>query len=297
MDKIKYNKESSAKLGWLPSWFGCDKFDQKLVDAIAKWQKDNGIEDDGLCGPGTYRRVYTERESQIDEFKPDLVPNKDESFIVYHGNFLPIEWPKVVLWSEDKGLKLDKGFSPYTDKREIKMFMNHWDVCLNSKSCNSVLEQRGISVHFLLDNDGTIYQTMDMNHAAWHAGDRTLNHNTVGVEISNAYDLKYQAWYKKNGFGERPVIDGETVHGVKLKPFTGFYDIQIQALKALWKAIHLGLGIPYECPVDDKGETLKEVSSDVENGKFKGFVSHYHATKRKQDCAGLDIRKLLNEIK
>lgn len=296
MDKIKYNKESSAKLGWLPSWFGCDKFDQKLVDAIAKWQKDNDIEDDGLCGPGTYRRVYTERESQIDEFKPDLIPDKDESFIVYQGNFIPINWPKVVLWSEDKGLKLDKGFSPYTEKREIKMFMNHWDVCLNSKTCNRVLEQRGISVHFLLDNDGTIYQTMDMNHAAWHAGDRTLNHNTVGIEISNAYDLKYQAWYKKNGFGERPVIDGETVHGVKLKPFTGFYDIQIQALKALWKAIHEGLGIPYKCPVDKNGETLKEVSPEVELGKFNGFVSHYHATKRKQDCAGLDIAKLLKDI-
>ena len=297
MDKIKYNKESSVKYGWTPEWFGCDKFDQKLIDAIAKWQKDNGIDADGLCGPGTHRRVYTERESQIDDYKPDLIPDKDESFIVYQGNFIPINWPKVVLWSEDKGLKLEKGYSEYTEKREINMFMNHWDVCLNSKTCNRVLEQRGISVHFLLDNDGTIYQTMDMNHAAWHAGDKKLNHNTVGIEISNAYDLKYQDWYKKNGFGERPVIDGETVHGNKLKPFTGFYDVQIQALKQLWKAIHEGLGVPYDCPVDEKGETLKRVDPKVKSGSFKGFVSHYHATERKIDCAGLDIANLLKDIK
>jgi len=295
--KIEYNKTKADKYGWDPTWFGAKQFDDDLINAIASWQKKNGLTPDGMCGPGTYRRLLTEREQNIDDYEPDLIPDKEESFIVYQGNFIPINWPKVVLWSEDKGLKLEKGFSPYTEKRDIKMFMNHWDVCLNSKTCNRVLQKRGISVHFLLDNDGTIYQTMDMNHAAWHAGSKSLNHSTVGIEISNAYDLKWQSWYKKNGFGERPVIEGETVHGNKMKPFTGFYDVQIQALKALWKAIHEGLGVPLECPVDDKGNTLKEVSKDVESNKFRGFVSHYHATSRKIDCAGLDIKKLLQDIK
>ena len=74
--------------------------------------------------------------------------------------------------------------------REPKLFVNHWDVCLNSKSCFKVLQNRGLSVHFLIDNDGTIYQTMDMQHIAFHAG----NHNdvSIGVEISNAYYPKYQ---------------------------------------------------------------------------------------------------------
>jgi hypothetical protein len=46
-----------------------------------------------------------------------------------------------------------------------------------------------------------------MNHIAWHAGSRTVNRKSVGVEISNAYYPKYQSWYKKNGFGERPSIN------------------------------------------------------------------------------------------
>ena len=59
MDKIFYNEGSAAKLGWNPEWFGCTSFNFKLVDAIEEFQKEHGITADGLCGPTTYRRVYT----------------------------------------------------------------------------------------------------------------------------------------------------------------------------------------------------------------------------------------------
>lgn len=296
MDKVFYNEGSAAKLGWTPDWFGCDDFDDDLVDAIAKWQKKNGIKADGLCGPSTFRRVYTERQSDIDEWRPSIV-GKDKSFIVHHGNFIPIKWDKVVLWSEDNGLELAEGFTPYYEPREIKMFVNHWDVCLNSKSCHSVLKKRGLAVHFLIDNDGTIYQCLDTNHAAYHAGSKKHNHSTIGVEISNAYDLKYQSWYLKNGYEERPVVTDAEVHGKVLDPHMGFYDIQINALKALWHAIHVATGIPLKCPTDKSGNTLNKVSSSVAANNFKGFVSHYHITNRKIDCAGLDINKHLQPVK
>lgn len=297
MSKIKYNKNSAYKYGWSPKWFGHTEFDNILIEKIKKWQKSKKLTADGLCGPGTYRRILSERLNNIDDYEPIDVENKTASFIVSQGNFIPINWPKVVLWSEDNGLELSSGFTPYTEKREIKMFMNHWDVCLNSKTCHRVLNKRNLSVHFLIDNDGTIYQTNDINNANWHAGDRKLNHNSIGVEISNAYDLKYQSWYSKKGYGERPVIEGESVHGRSMKPFTGFYDVQIKALQALWLAVHEGLGIPLKCPVDNDGNTLKTVDSKVKNGTFSGFVSHYHATNRKIDCAGLDIKALIDDIK
>ena len=41
MDKNFYNESSAAKLGWDPSWFGEKYFDDKLVRAIKKWQKEN----------------------------------------------------------------------------------------------------------------------------------------------------------------------------------------------------------------------------------------------------------------
>jgi len=298
IDKNFYNQASAAKLGWEPSWFGEKYYDENLVRAIKKWQRDHGSSVDGLCGPMTFRRVWTERQEQIHYHEP--CPLNYSNFIVYQGNFHPIEWDKVVLWSEPDGLKANPGtYYDYTGrpKRNIRLFVNHWDVCLNSTSCASVLNRRGISVHFLIDNDGTIYQALDMQHGAWHAGHVRSNRASVGVEISNAYYPKYQDWYVKNGFGERPTIEDAWVHGEELDPFLGFYPVQIEALKALWEAIHQSADVELQTPLDQNtNKTSTKYYQDALYGNFSGFVSHYHISKKKIDCAGLDIKTLLEEL-
>ena len=168
------------------------------------------------------------------------------------------------------------------------MFVNHWDVCLSAESCVKVLNNRKVSVQFCIDNDGTIYQTMDMQHAAWHAGNRAVNHSSVGVEISNAYYPKYQSWYVSKGFGERPVISGAKIHGRKLEDFLGFYPVQLEALAALWEAINACTETPFSLPEQDHA-----VSPEVASGNFSGFVNHYHVTSNKIDCAGLDNENIL----
>ena len=298
MDKHFYNEASAKKLGWEPSWFGEKYFDDKLVRAIKKWQKARRLTGDGLCGPMTFRRLWTERQADIDEYKPNDCHYSN--YIVYNGEFHPIKWDKFVLWPEKGGLETKAGhFYDYSGrpKRKIRYFVNHWDVCLSSTSCQRVLDKRGISVHFLIDNDGTVYQTLDMQHAAWHAGSARTNRPSVGVEITNAYYPKYQEWYVKNGFGERPLVEEAWVHGKKLDPFLGFYPQQIEALKALWKAISGATGIPYETPVNQFDNTSTKYEQDVAYGKFSGFVSHYHISKSKIDCAGLNIKTLLDEVK
>lgn len=297
IDKSFYNQASAAKLGWEPSWFGEKYYDENLVRAIKKWQKAHSMTGDGLCGPMTFRRVWTERQAEIHYYEP--CPLNYSNFIVYQGNFHPIDWGKVVLWSEADGLKANPGtYYDYTGrpKRNIRLFVNHWDVCLNSTSCASVLNRRGISVHFLIDNDGTIYQTLDMQHGAWHAGHARANRASVGVEISNAYYPKYQDWYVENGFGERPVIQEAWVHTEKLEPFLGFYPEQIEAAKALWKAIHKAAGVQYQTPLSQTGKTSTKYYQDALYGNFNGIISHYHVSKKKIDCAGLDIKTLLEEL-
>jgi len=296
MNKIFYNEASASRLGWDPCWFGCKEYDEDLVKSISNWQRKCGIKADGMCGPTTYRRIRAEREANSSLYTVPSIKYKKSANIIFKGDSIPIEWESVSLWSESDGLKCHK-FSRYTSKRDIKMFVNHWDVCLNSDSCARVLNNRGISVHFCIDNDGTIHQLMDMNNAAWHAGSRKWNHSSVGVEISNAYYPKYQSWYIKHGFGERPLVSGELIHGRSMETFTGFYNVQIEALKALWKACHECLDIPYKCPLDSDGNTLKKVSTSAAANRFKGFVSHYHLTNRKIDCAGLDIEGILKEIR
>jgi len=304
MDKDFYNKSSSDSLGWEPSWFGCEEFDISLVKAVQRWQKSKGLTADGLVGPATYRRMWTEREATISDYEPKkssyATGNKH---IVHNGSFIPIEWDKVVLWDEAGGFKADKGcYTDYSGKpdRQPAMFVNHWDACLSSESCAKVLNRRGISVHFLIDNDGTIYQMLDTQHKAWHAGISGGvggNPKGIGVEISNAYYLKYQDWYIKNGFGERPVQEDAHVHGKKMKPFTDFYPTQLEALKALWKAVHIGIGIPLVYPINSSGNLSDTVDKDCVKGKFHGICNHYNFTKGKMDCAGLDISSLIEEVK
>ncbi len=301
IDKIFYNEASSSKLGWKPDWFGVEEFDEQLVDEIRRWQRRKGLKSDGLCGPSTFRRIFTEREENLDEYKP-LTAVPTSKHIVHNGNFIAIDWDKVVLWSDEGGLKCNPGtYSSYAGKPDRKphFFVNHWDVCLSAKSCAKVLDKRGISVHFCIDNDGTIYQLLDTQHAAWQAGGRKWNHDSIGVEISNAYYTKYQDWYVRNGFGKRPVVKKNVakVHGRGLDEHLDFYPVQLEALKALWAAIHNGLGIPLECPTDKYGLLVEAVDKRCEASEFEGFVNHYNLTRRKIDCGGMDLKNMLLQTK
>ena len=292
VDKIFYNESSAKSLGWEPSWLGAKAFDDSLIRKIRAFQRENGLKPDGLLGPGTFRRLVAHREAQEDyDNQVEIQPG--EKAILYKGKKFPIKWDKVVLPTDDGGMQHDNGYQHMKRKRKVSMFVAHWDVCLNSKSCFRVLNKtsRSASIHFAIDNDGTIYQFLDMNHIAWHASKRSVNKKSVGVEISNAYYPKYQNWYKKNGFGERPMITDATVHGKKMEPFMDFYDIQKEALKALMEAVHNALDIPLEAPEGDT--VVKEVAS----GKYKGFVHHFNVVKNKIDCAGLDLGKIVEDIK
>lgn len=288
-EKIAYNQKKATKDGWTPDWFGCSDFDSNLIDAIMAFQKRNNLDADGMCGSGTFRVLWTEREQEREYHQIDTTDAVQT--IIFNDKHFEIFWDKVITWNEKGGEQCVAGsYSSYASEptRRSNFFVTHWDVCLSSSSCFRVLKQRGISVHFGIDNDGTIYQWLDLQHAAWHAGGRSWNHNSVGVEVSNAYDLKYQSWYRKQGFGDRPILDGVKVHGTELKPFLGFYDTQLKALAALWEAVSWACNIPLELP-----KISDTVDSECVDNTFKGFCNHYHLKSTKIDCAGLDNQKVL----
>lgn len=285
-----YNRIQANKYGWDPSWFGCQYFDDELVRAIASFQRSMGLQADGMCGPSTYRAVWSSREEHIDGHIETV---SFSEAIIHNGVEVPIFWDKVITWNEAGGKKASNGhYSSYAGAvpRNPKFFVTHWDVCLNSNSCYRVLEKRGISVHFGIDNDGTIYQWLDTQHAAWHAGGRSWNHSSIGVEVSNAYYLKYQDWYKRKIGEERPVIKNAMCHGKLLPNFTGFYEKQIDALAALWEATSFACGIPLVLP-----KAADTVDKDCKQNTFEGFCNHYHLTSRKIDCAGLDNELVLQK--
>jgi len=213
--------------------------------------------------------------------------------IICNHEHYPIAWDKVCTFNDEGGFTTPelnyKTVNPQK-RRKPKLLTIHWDACLDTKSCVEILENRGLSVHFCIDNDGTIYQLLDTQHIAWHA--KGVNSRSIGVEISNACNLKYKSHYDP----PRPIVKGAVIHKRKLKPFMGFYPVQVAALKALTKALHQAYDIPLECPLDN-GKMVNTVSCDVTRNRFSGVIGHYHVSYNKTDPAGLDILKMLQEVK
>ena len=69
-------------------------------------------------------------------------------------------------------------------KKHVHQAVLHYDACGTAERCFNVLHhERGLSCHFIIDVDGTIYQTLDCRERAWHA--TTSNDASIGIEISN----------------------------------------------------------------------------------------------------------------
>lgn len=291
-NKIKYNLKSSEKYGWTPKWFGEDSFSIELISKIIDFQKEHNLSADGLVGPSTYRRIEASLLSSQDYIPPKRYKRKGKKRIIYNNIEYPIKWDKVILWNERGGFSHKKGcFNDWSEKpnRNPIQFVNHWDAALSSESCAKIINKRGLSMHFLIDNDGTIYQTLDLQHVAWQAGSRVHNINSIGVEISNAFYLKYQSWYERKGFGSRPIEKDHKLNDRKIENHLGFYDIQLEALAALWAAIHNATSI--ELNICD----VKGYCNECATGKHAGFINHFNLTRNKIDCASLDMKKVLGK--
>ncbi|HQY87887.1 MAG TPA: N-acetylmuramoyl-L-alanine amidase, partial [Tepidisphaeraceae bacterium] len=92
-------------------------------------------------------------------------------------------------------------------QQTIDQFILHYDVAGFSQNCFKILQdERGLSVHFLLDLDGTIYQTLDVKERAWHA--TKSNDRSIGIEIANVgahprgqIEKVYKDWFVRDEAG------------------------------------------------------------------------------------------------
>jgi len=193
----------------------------------------------------------------------------------------------------------------------VQHFVLHYDVCGTSRRCFKVLQdRRGLSVHFMLDVDGTIYQTLDLKERAWHAG--TDNDHSIGIEIANigAYPSPdhevLKSWYQRDESGVRivfpdtikdtgiltpnfvprpardEIIEGE-IQGRKLYQYD-FTNEQYQALAKVAATLsRVFPRIRLQYPVGEDGELIRKALGSDELARFEGLIGHYHVTKRKID--------------
>jgi N-acetylmuramoyl-L-alanine amidase len=192
----------------------------------------------------------------------------------------------------------------------VDLFVIHYDACGTSRRCFEVLQDlRGLSVHFMLDVDGTIYQTLDLKERAWHAG--TANDRSVGIEIANigAYsDTKtLEEWYaldcccrpyirfpasvrpdsiRTPDFVARParpeIVCGE-INGRQLYQYD-LTEAQYRSLIKLTAALCRALPrIRPDYPRDETGALRTTVLTPEELAGFSGLVGHFHITDQKVD--------------
>lgn len=209
--------------------------------------------------------------------------------------------------------KVDReGWTLANLQEQVDLFVYHYDACGTSARCFKVLQDiRGLSVHFMLDLDGTIYQTLDLKERAWHAGD--VNSRCVGIEIANigAYpedELSVlEEWYtvdedgwprvtfppsvtetqqRTPDFVARPArkemfrgrVNGRTLYQYD------FTNEQYEALIKLTAAMHrIFPRVKLQIPRLDDGSVRMDVLPPEALEAFSGFLGHQHTIKVKPD--------------
>ncbi len=91
--------------------------------------------------------------------------------------------------------KIKRNFSPNFDKRssQIDMVVLHYTGMENTDQAIKKLccANAKVSAHYLIDEAGLIYQLVDEENRAWHAGisnwenNRDINSRSIGIEIVN----------------------------------------------------------------------------------------------------------------
>lgn len=88
----------------------------------------------------------------------------------------------------------------HTTRRITPRFLvMHYTAGFTARSAINAYRSRRVSAHLTVDLDGTVYQHVPYNVAAWHAGPSRhmgyngLNNHSIGIEIVNA------GWFRKDG--------------------------------------------------------------------------------------------------
>ena len=196
-------------------------------------------------------------------------------------------------------------------QKKVDQFVYHYDVAASSQGCFRTLhDARGLSVHFMLDLDGTIYQTLDVKERAWHASES--NSRSVGIEICNmgAYGPNSRktldTYYRKDDKGQTQFVPpvysknaqrtpnfvarpsrNEPVVGVVQGSEYAQYDLtpeQYDSLIKLTAALCTQLPrITPDYPRDAQGNLITKVLNDEDWEKYSGLMGHYHVQENKQD--------------
>jgi len=187
-------------------------------------------------------------------------------------------------------------------QKVVSQLVLHFDGCVNSRSCFKSMHNRprpagstgcGLSAHFMIDADGTIYQTLDLVERAFHAEE--VNSESIGVEICNRGKVDRSEWPKLPAeYRTRPtrdvLINGEHHLAYEFRPEQ--YDSIIALARALLRVF------PRIKPVipERDGQPIMDTLPDPLS--FAGILGHLHVDLQEQkwDPGALDWHRILRAL-
>jgi hypothetical protein len=177
-------------------------------------------------------------------------------------------------------------------RQVVRQFVVHHDGCQDSRTCFQVLHnERGLSVHFLVDNDGTIFQTLDLVDCAFQAAG--VNEISVGVELANRGDaLRFPNDYH----GRREKLTCR-INGHQFLAYA-YTQAQMASMISIGKALaRLFPNLPQVYPSNggDAEPMWATLRGDVR--EYTGYLGHYHVTDQKWDPGPFDFKLFASKIR
>jgi N-acetyl-anhydromuramyl-L-alanine amidase AmpD len=179
-------------------------------------------------------------------------------------------------------------------RQVIRQFVVHHDGCFDSRTCFHVLHnERGLSVHFLIDNDGTIFQTLDLVDCAFQAAG--VNEVSIGVELANRGDaLRFPNDYNGGIHGKRDKVTC-TIHGHQFLCWD-YTKAQQESMTAIGKCLaRIFPNLPQTFPAGGDGEPIWTALTDPR--EYTGYMGHYHVTQQKWDPGPFDFKSFATTIR
>jgi N-acetylmuramoyl-L-alanine amidase len=179
-----------------------------------------------------------------------------------------------------------------TLQKVVHQVVLHTDMTSDSRGCFNVLVARGLSTHFMIDWDGTIFQGLDLMAEAYHAGE--ANAGSIGIDMNNLLrnlvrepsspphppaHARFADMSKREY--RRPPSRRMRINGGDVRNY-GYTDAQYQSLIALMKVLVKVFDRlqPFP-PLNERGEIVENMLEDWAG--FDGFLGHWHVTPDRWD--------------
>jgi hypothetical protein len=202
--------------------------------------------------------------------------------------------PMITTYRDDPSIETKPSHRARRRNTEINMIVLHWTGGEGSaERVIRVLKEKSLSVEFIIDSSGFIFQTCDpLLVGCYHAG--RFNRRSIGIEVVN-YGFKWPPSKKWNLFklskkGKERLVYNTTINGKSVY----LADFNLKQSYSILRLLSMLTGKIKSIPVTVPSDLYNAMTSE-EADSFRGICGHYHLSKRKLD-PGTNIMQTIESV-